>query len=31
MIETVILALIIVLVLQLLVWGDFFSGRRRNH
>jgi len=30
MIETVIAAIIIVALLQLMVWGDFFSGHRRG-
>lgn len=30
MVETVIAAVIIVTVLQLMVWGDFFSGHRRG-
>jgi hypothetical protein len=30
MVETIIIMLLIVLVLQLMVWGDFFSGGRRH-
>lgn len=30
MVETVIAAIIIVAILQLMVWGDFFSGHHRG-
>ena len=31
MVETVILAIIIVALLQLMVWGDFFGHRHSGH
>lgn len=31
MVETVIIALVVALILQAMVWGDFFSDHGRTH